>query len=215
MCKLTSGTPEVSLRIHVRAIPSGLFLSDGVRPGTLALVSHPHGIPANRVLVVVATLLWLGWPLAPGLLGDSTVDEKVQTIRRRYDAVDRDLSRCRKVERDLPGESTEGGELTAYFLNQSLRKLVATFYGETGQAREEYYFWDDRLFFVLRVESRYDKPLSGKVTSKSEERLYFVDDALIRWLDPAKKEVSAAPEMQARGQDWLAQAKKYSALVKK
>ncbi len=74
---------------------------------------------------------------------------------------------------------------------------MAKFYGETGQAREEYYFWDDRLFFVLRVESRYDKPLSGKVVSKSEERFYFADDALIRWLDPAKKEVSAGPELQA------------------
>jgi hypothetical protein len=190
-----------------------LFLSDGVRPGTLALVSYPHGIPTNRVLVVVATLLWLGWPLAPGLLADSTADEKVQIIRSYYDAVEKDLSRCQQVKRDLMGESAEGGELTAYFLNQSLRKLVAKFYGETGQTREEYYFWDDRLFFVLRVESRYDKPF-GKVVSKKEERFYFADGALIRWLDPAKKEVSVGPEMQERGGDFLARAKKYMALAK-
>jgi hypothetical protein len=95
-----------------------------------------------------------------------------------------------------------------------LRKLVAKVYGEIGQAREEYYFWDDRLFFVLRVKLRYDKPF-GKVVSKPEERFYFADDALIRWLDPRKKEVSAGPEMQQRGRDYLARAKKYSALVKK
>lgn len=109
----------------------------------------------------------------------------------------------------------KGGELTAYFSGQSLRKLVAKFYGETGQAPEEYYFWDDRLFFVLRVESRYDKPLSGVIKRKSEERFYFADDALIRWLDPEKKEVSASLAFQERGREWVDLAKKYSALVKK
>ncbi|HEX7517255.1 MAG TPA: hypothetical protein VF345_08210 [Chthoniobacterales bacterium] len=146
---------------------------------------------------------------------DLTVEEKVKNIRTRYDEVDKDLSRCKRVKRDLPGESTEGGELTAYFSGQSLRKLVARFYGETGQALEEYYFWEDRLIFVLRVDSRYDKPLSGVVKSKSEERFYFADGVLIRWLDPRKKEVPAGSELQQRGRDWLAQAKKYSALVKK
>jgi hypothetical protein len=71
------------------------------------------------------------------------------------------------------------------------------------------------LIFVLRVDSRYDKPLSGVVKSKSEERFYFADGVLIRWLDPRKKEVPAGSELQRRGQNWLAQAKKYSALIKK
>ena len=136
-------------------------------------------------------------------------------IRTRYDAVERTLGRCRQVKRDLPGESAEGGELTAYFLGSSLLKVVGKFYGETGQAREEYYFWDDRLFFVLRVESRYDEPLSGKVTSKSEQRFYFADEALIRWLDRRGKDDPAWPGMKKLGQDYLAQAKKFSALVKK
>jgi len=46
--------------------------------------------------------------------------------------------RCKQVKRDLRGESTEVGELTAYCSGQSLRKLVAKFYGETSQALEEY-----------------------------------------------------------------------------
>lgn len=178
-------------------------------------MSQPHRILTNRVVAAVGTLLWLGWPLAPGALAGPTVDEQVKTIRSRYEAVDKSLSSCKQVKRNLPGESAEGGELTAYFSDHALRKLAAKFYGETGQALEEYYFWDSRLFFVLRVESRYDKPLSGKVKNKSEERFYFADDALIRWLDPRKKEIPAGPELQQRGRDWLAQAKKYSALVKK
>lgn len=176
-------------------------------------MSQTRRILTNRVLAAVSTLLWLCRPLAPGLLADPTVDEQVKTIRSRYAAVDKDLSRCRQVKRDLMDESTEGGELTAYFSGQALRKMVAKVYGEMGQSRQEYYFWDERLFFVFRVQSRYDKPF-GKVVSKKEERFYFADDALIRWLDPQKKEVPAGPEMQERGRDWLAQAKKYMALVK-
>jgi len=71
------------------------------------------------------------------------------------------------------------------------------------------------LIFVFRVDSRYDKPLSGVVKSKSEEHFCFADGSLIRWLGPGKKEVPAGSELQQRGRDWLAQAKKYSALVKK
>jgi len=177
-------------------------------------MSQPRRLLTNRAIATLGTLLWLCQPLAPGLLADSTVDEQVKTIRSRYEAVEKGLSRCKQVKRDLPDESTEGGELTAYFSDQSLRKLAAKFYGETGQALEEYYFWDGRLFFVLRVESRYDKPLSGKVKTKSEERFYFTDGALIRWLDSRKKEVSAGPKLQERERDWLAQARKYSALVR-
>jgi hypothetical protein len=146
---------------------------------------------------------------------DSTVEEKVKNIRAHYEEIETDLKRCTEVKSDLPDESTEGGELTAYFSGQSLRKLIAKFYGETGQAIEEYYFWNERPIFVLRVESHYNKPLSGIAKSKTEERFYFADGVLIRWLDPGKKEVPAGPEFQKRGRHWLERAEKYSALVKK
>jgi hypothetical protein len=142
------------------------------------------------------------------------VEKKVKAIRIRYDEVERDLKNCKQVKRAVMDESAEGGELTAYFSGQSLRKLVGIFYGETGKTIEEYYFWDERLFFVLRVDSHYDEPLSGKVVRKSEERFYFADDALIRWLDPEKKEVSAGPAFQKRGQEQIELAKKLSDLAR-
>jgi hypothetical protein len=148
--------------------------------------------------------------------GDLSVEEKIKAIRTRYNQIEKNLGHCRQVKRDLPDESTEGGELTAYFSGQSLRKMSAKFYGETGRALEEFYFWQDRLIFVLRVESRYDKPLSGVVRSKSEERFYFDDGVLIRWLDPGKEQMSgtARPELRQLGEDWLVRARKYSTLAK-
>lgn len=172
-------------------------------------------IVTNHMLGAASGLLCVWGSMMAAHAGDLAVDEKVKAIRIRYDEVEKDLKRCTQVKRDLPGQSAEGGELTAYFSGPSLRKLVARFYGESGQALEEYYFWNERLFFVLRVDSHYDKPLSGVTKSKSEERFYFADDVLIRWLDPAKKEVSAGRALQERGREWIDRAKKYSALVRK
>ena len=144
---------------------------------------------------------------------DSSFEQQIKAIRQRYAEVERELKQCRRVKRDLPDESAEGGELTGYFKETSLRKLAARFYGESGQALEEYYFWEGQLFFVLRTESRYTRPLSGVVKSKTEERFYFDNAKLLRWLGPDKKPIALGPDAQERGRELLAQAGKFSGMV--
>jgi hypothetical protein len=147
---------------------------------------------------------------------DSPVDEKIKVIRAHYSEIEGSLKSCRQVKRDLPGESAEGGELTGYFKGPSLRKLAAKFYGETGQALEEYYFGEgQQLLFVLRTESRYTAPMSGAVKSKTEERFYFADGKLIQWLGAEKKPIALDAVAEQRGADLLAQAMKFSRLVSK
>src|SRR5258708_6861556 len=85
----------------------------------------------------------------------------IRLIRARYEAVNRSAKRYTKVERDLQGYSVEGGSLTGYFAGPMVRKMVAIHYGETGRAAEEYYFWNGRLFFVLRTDSHYDQPIGS------------------------------------------------------
>lgn len=111
------------------------------------------------------------------------------TIRARYTAVERELPRCQVVKRELSGYSLEGGELTAYFQGGVPRKLVARHFGESGRATEEYYFWQGKLFFVLRTNWNYEKPISqsgstGRQT-RFQQRLYFQNRRLTRWLDDA------------------------------
>ena len=67
----------------------------------------------------------------------------------------------------------------------SLRDL-----GESGKAVEEYYYRDGKLIFVYRKESTYDQPLSGKLVSTKENRFYFTNDKLIRWIDENGKQVA-------------------------
>lgn len=163
---------------------------------------------------LVAVLLLLVLFPGRGEGAGAAIEEKLKTIRQRYAEVEGELKQGRQVKRDLPGESAEGGELTAYFKENSLRKLAARFYGESGQALEEYYFWEGQLFFVLRTESRYTRPLSGVVKSKTDERFYFDAGRLIQWLGSDKKPVALGPEGQERGRELLAQARKLSGMVR-
>ena len=52
--------------------------------------------------------------------------ESISSIRERYAAVNKNLSKYRVVKKELSGFSTEGGELVAYFEGASVVKMAAT-----------------------------------------------------------------------------------------
>jgi hypothetical protein len=165
----------------------------------------------KRFLVFVCLLAAVGSLRAV----DRGVEEKVKSIRAKYAEIESELKDCREVKRDLPNESAEGGELTAYFKGATLRKLSARFFGETGKALEEFYFAENDLIFVLRAETRYTKPNSGVVKNKTEQRFYFADGKLIRWLNPDNKDVTGDPAKGERESELLAAAKKYSDMARR
>ena len=121
--------------------------------------------------------------------------DPVQAIRRQYAAINRNAAKYQKVKKELLGFSAEGGELVAYLSGPSIVKITATFFGEMGRATDEYYYSNDKLIFVFRKQSHYRAPLSGKVARTTENRYYFKDDKLIRWIGEDGKQVSTtAPE---------------------
>jgi len=124
-------------------------------------------------------------------------DSAIARIRREYAAVNAGLARCEHREQDVFGMSTEGGSLEVYRCGGAIRKLVAVYYGETGQSREEWYLAGDRPFFVYRVGQRYDRPF-GKVVRREEERVYLRNGRMIRWIgdDGQARSVATA---EARG----------------
>lgn len=119
------------------------------------------------------------------------IERDIQAIRQTYAATNRKLARYKKVRKDLSGFSTEGGELVAYFDGAAIVKIATTYYGEMGKSYEEYYYRDGKLIFVFRKESKYNRPLSGKMISTALSRFYFHDDKLIRWIDEKGKQVPA------------------------
>jgi len=130
---------------------------------------------------------------------NSYEEEIISDIREKFEAVNYNINSYKKVKKDLMDESTEGGELEAYFKKEELKKIVASYYGEMGKLIKEYYFWDNDLFFVFTQEYSYDMPMymdGSKVDKIDENRYYVYNDKIIRWLDPNKEKVGKSKFIQ-------------------
>lgn len=129
--------------------------------------------------IFLVSLVLLALP-AGGMAGAQD-DSAIVRIRREYAAVNAALTRCEHRQQDLFGMSTEGGTLEVYRCGGAIRKLVATYQGEMGESREEWYLDGERPFFLFRVERRYDRQF-GRVLRSDEERVYLRGGRMIRWI---------------------------------
>ncbi|HZG51158.1 MAG TPA: hypothetical protein VEZ40_03385 [Pyrinomonadaceae bacterium] len=116
--------------------------------------------------------------------------DAISSIRQRYAIINRSLGKYRRVKKELSGFSTEGGELVAYFDGKVVMKIATINLGETGRSFEDFYYWDEKLIFVFRKEDTYTEPFSGKVARSTENRFYFSDGKLIRWIDEKARPVA-------------------------
>lgn len=111
--------------------------------------------------------------------------DTIAVIRNEYTRINNLSSKMRIVKKDIADESTEGGELKKFYLGDSLKKTILVFYGEMGIVINEYYFSDAKLIFSYKVEKWYNKPMSmdgSKIERVEENRFYFFDQKLIRWV---------------------------------
>jgi hypothetical protein len=160
------------------------------------------------ILIIVMVALSVSPALA---LTSGQTEDPIASIRQHYAQINRNAVRYRKVKKELSGFSAEGGTLVAYFDGPNVMKLAATFYGETGKSYEEYYYWDGKLIFVLRRESRYSKPLSAKVVATTENRFHFKDDQMIRWINESGKQIAAsASEYSDKQKEYLYSSKEFT-----
>jgi hypothetical protein len=144
-------------------------------------------------------------------ISSSSQGDPIQTIREQYATINKSAARYKSVKKDLSGFSAEGGTLVAYFDGPKLMKIVASHYGESGKAVEEYYYWDDQLIFVYRKDSNYDKPGSQKVVRTAENRFYFSNDRLVRWLDKNAKQIEPGDsEYLEKEKDYLRLSKEFT-----
>ncbi|MBA3354758.1 MAG: hypothetical protein H0U18_02225 [Pyrinomonadaceae bacterium] len=135
---------------------------------------------------------------------DSQTETSIPSIQQRYAAINRSVRKYRKVKKELSGFSLEGGELIAYFNGPRIVKITAAYFGETGRAMEEYYYWNEKLIFVFRRDFTYDEPMSGKVVGTEANRFYFSNDRLTRWIDQNGKARSlGGGDFQAKQQELL------------
>lgn len=120
---------------------------------------------------------------------DST-EVAIVLIRKEYNKIKADEPNFKVVTEDMDDRSTEGGEIKKYYQGKSLRKARLIFYGETGKAVFEYYFEDGMVIFFLKRIYDYNIPMymkGSRVSKIEEERFYFNNRKLIRWISSDRK----------------------------
>jgi hypothetical protein len=79
-------------------------------------------------------------------------------------------------------------ELNGWFDGQTLRKIVARVPGEDGDGSEEIYVEDGKPLFVFR-SYRSLNPDTGKPGASVEDRMYFKNGKLFKWLGNDKQPI--------------------------
>jgi hypothetical protein len=116
-------------------------------------------------------------------------DETVRDARVTFDRVNRDQRRYRQIERSVTGLSAEGAAVVGYCSGSELAKIHVTWFGETGKTVEEYYFERSKPVLLYSSALHYDRPY-GRVVQRWEQRYYFKDWRLARWVDSTGRRVS-------------------------
>ncbi|MEY4483763.1 MAG: hypothetical protein RL693_1215 [Verrucomicrobiota bacterium] len=92
-------------------------------------------------------------------------------------------------------------ELQGWFEGKVLRKIISIVPGEDGDGSEEYYLENGQPLFVFRRYSDINQD-TGKVLARHEDRFYFKDGKMFKWLDTAKK------PMPPTSEDFIAEAER-------
>ena len=138
---------------------------------------------------------------------------QVPQIRQEYQLVRRALPSLRVDSTDLGGFSTEGGVAKAYRDSTGdIRLVEVILYGEMGKQIAEYYYRQQVLFFVYTKDLRYNvpftftpdvaremgsEPFDPKKTKVLENRYYFSEGHLLRWIGEYGRQIDVRSE-QAR-----------------
>ena len=178
------------------------------RESTVALPPKSPGMfRLRRLLGVVVTLV----APASGLAQTTRVAEITAWVAR----VDSITAQTRGKGFDVHGRSAEGGELTGYFVRDTLRKLVAEHFGETGKAVECFYIDGHSVRYAARKTIQYDRPLSGRAVKTTHEAFWFAGDSLMQWRDTLGRSVSAGARLRRRGAEVRASFRDAMAIIKR
>lgn len=107
-----------------------------------------------------------------------------------------DISSCLKKEAEVWGWSTEGGTVTGYFDDSSLKYFEGSLFGELQQTKYEVSYIDDSLIHISLTEITYDKPIyekNFKITEEKVNEYIILDDNEFEY-KPELKQLSKVSE---------------------
>lgn len=86
--------------------------------------------------------------------------------------------------------------------------MVARHFFNTFRVVDELYFWNGRLFFVLETKENYDVSddatvKMGKISSRTQNRFYFDDGELTRWINADGRIIESGADFKAQEKEQL------------
>ncbi len=136
-------------------------------------------------------------------------DSLTKNIRVKYNYIKTNLNSFDTTIIEIWGESTEGGQQTAFYEDSELKLIQVVWLKETGKNIIEYYFDNGQLIFAFDQVLNYNMPIywdekkvkenqlnienqevfDPKKTIILTDRYYFNNEILFLWLNNDKKEV--------------------------
>lgn len=122
--------------------------------------------------------------------GGKSSEQVILNIRNEFSKINNN-NKLKYTQQSLDSTSEEGGIIKKFYDNTDLKKVVISYYGETGKRVIEYYFKENEVIFVYEVEERYSRPItednSAKAKTKIENRIYFDKKKIVRWINDGKR----------------------------
>ena len=144
----------------------------------------------------------------------TSTDYRIKVIHENYSVVRENLASYTTETVEVWDESSEGGEAIGYFHQARVQMIEVVLFGETRKYSSEYYFKNDSLYFVFTQDFIYNRPFywdekyaieSGdneaydpEKTITKENRYYFHNDRLFKWLDPEKRQIDLTSEENSK-----------------
>ncbi|SFE91219.1 hypothetical protein SAMN05518672_11223 [Chitinophaga sp. CF118] len=123
---------------------------------------------------------------------DYQEDSILQNIRHKYAEINSNLSQYKRTEETRADGVGEGGDIVSYLYRDSVKLIIETNYWENGKERTEYYYDNNEIIFIYDIKYKYKVPIydsSFKIGDSrlEENRSYFNNRRMIKWIDEKKK----------------------------
>jgi len=151
-----------------------------------------------KKIVIVISLLIIGTFFC------SQVKDKIAEIRTKCQKINQNIKTFSKKEKEDDDSSEEGGSVIAFYKDHKLQLITAEYFGETGKWKDEYYFDNGNLVFVIKNQFEYNRPIywdkkmakenddtayfDNKKTTKKTDKFYLDGDKVILWINNKNKE---------------------------
>ena len=153
--------------------------------------------------------------------GTSDIEGKIAQIRKDFSSTNAVKNYVIKEVED-PDQSTDGGVVKYYLQDGVVKKIVAEYFGESGNNLTEYYIKNGKVYFIFDKTEKYNVPyyvdskwykeneikngeIFDKRKSKFFEKRYYFDEneKLIRYIDENKKIVENGKKLREIEKDVL------------